>query len=184
METMSETKKMNIHEPEGEEREAVISTRDLTKVYHGRTVVDHVSITIRKGDIYGLIGKNGAGKTTLMRMILTLAHPTSGTVSILGRASGRSALSHVGALIEAPALYDHCTAEENLKRFCILSQADPARIPGLLQEVGLGNTGGKKAGQFSLGMKQRLGIAIALLGDPEILILDEPVNGLDPAGIK
>lgn len=164
--------------------EYVVETDQLTKTYKTKNAVDSVSIRVRKGAVYGLIGKNGAGKTTLMRMLLSLAHPTGGKMSLFGQDVGPATLSRVGSLIEAPALYGKCTAQENLKRFCILYGVDPARIPELLDTVGLGDVGNKKASEFSLGMKQRLGLAVAMLGDPELMILDEPVNGLDPAGMK
>lgn len=165
-------------------RDLVIETRNLNKAFHDKKAVDDVSIHVKKGAVYGLIGKNGAGKTTLMRMLLSLAFPDSGEMFLLGKGVGRETLSRVGSLIEAPALYGRCTAKENLERFCILYKADPACIPGLLDLVGLSDVGKKKANQFSLGMKQRLGLAIAMLGDPEVMILDEPVNGLDPTGMK
>ena len=141
-------------------------------------------MTVNKGDIYGFIGKNGAGKTTFMRVVLGLSAPTEGTVELFGGLSPEEAGKKIGALIEAPGIFPHCTAKENMKRFAILKDEDESKIDGLLDFVGLGDVGNKKAGKFSLGMKQRLGIAIAMLGDPELLILDEPVNGLDPTGMK
>ena len=162
----------------------VIETKALTKKYGERAVVNQVSVHVKKGDIYGLIGKNGAGKTTLMRLILGLAVPTSGEVILFGGEKPASARKKIGSLVEAPALYKNETAYENMKRFSYLAPTSDDEIKRLLEFVGLGDTGTKKAGAFSLGMKQRLGIAIALLGDPEILILDEPINGLDPAGIR
>ena len=162
----------------------VIETRNLTKKFRNRNAVDDVSIHVKKGAVYGLIGRNGAGKTTLMRMLLSLANPTEGEMYLFGQKDSASQLCRVGSLIEEPAIYRNCTAQENLKRFCILYGSDPACIPGLLETVGLQDVGHKKAGKFSLGMKQRLGIAIAMLGNPELMILDEPVNGLDPTGMK
>ena len=164
--------------------EPVLQTGELTKVYSGKTVLNKVNMTVKRGDIYGFIGKNGAGKTTLMRIVLGHAGKTSGDFKLFGGENMRTAGKKMGSLIEAPALYMNCTALENLNRFSILSNADPKYNQWLLDYVGLGNAGKKKAGQFSLGMRQRLGIAIALLGNPEFLILDEPVNGLDPEGIK
>ena len=164
--------------------ETILKTNSLTKVYGTRKVVDGVSMTINKGDIYGFIGKNGAGKTTFMRMILSLTSVTNGEVELF---DGRSILevgNKIGSLIEAPGLYKNATAYENLKRFSILYGADESKINEILKFVNLDNTGNKKAKDFSLGMRQRLGIAIALLGEPEFLVLDEPINGLDPAGIK
>ena len=164
--------------------ETVLRTVGLTKHFGRARAVDHVSMTVNKGDIYGFIGKNGAGKTTFMRVVLGLSAPTEGTVELFGGLSPEEAGKKIGALIEAPGIFPHCTAKENMKRFAILKDEDESQIDGLLDFVGLGDVGNKKAGKFSLGMKQRLGIAIAMLGDPELLILDEPVNGLDPTGMK
>ncbi len=164
--------------------ETVLRTVGLTKRFGRASAVDHVSMTVNKGDIYGFIGKNGAGKTTFMRVVLGLSAPTEGTVELFGGLSPEEAGKKIGALIEAPGIFPHCTAKENMKRFAILKDEDESQIDGLLDFVGLGDVGNKKAGKFSLGMKQRLGIAIAMLGDPELLILDEPVNGLDPTGMK
>lgn len=171
--------------------ETVLKTEGLTKAFGKKTVVNQISMTIRRGDIYGFIGKNGAGKTTFMRLILGLAIPDAGTVSLFEGEDRRSAGAKIGSMIEAPALYTGCTALENLRRFAIISNGvngagkkDDKALMELLELVGLQDTGKKAAGHFSLGMKQRLGLAIALLGDPEFLVMDEPVNGLDPAGIK
>ena len=164
--------------------ETVLRTVGLTKRFGRASAVDHVSMTVNKGDIYGFIGKNGAGKTTFMRVVLGLSAPTEGTVELFGWLSPEEAGKKIGALIEAPGIFPNCTAKENMKRFAILKDEDESKIDGLLDFVGLGDVGNKKAGKFSLGMKQRLGIAIAMLGDPELLILDEPVNGLDPTGMK
>ena len=169
------------------EQEWVIETKRLSKQYKSKFAVNDVSMRVRRGDIYGLIGKNGAGKTTLMKMILGLAAPTSGEVCLFGNTDAKAVTlsrSRIGSLIEDPGLYKGCTAYENMLRFAILYGADKGEIEDLLRLVGLENTGKKKAGVFSLGMKQRLGIAIALLSHPEVLVLDEPINGLDPAGIK
>lgn len=164
--------------------EYVIKTNDLTKRYGDKTVVDRVSISIKKGEIYGLIGKNGAGKTTLMKLLLGLTEPDSGEITLFGTTSLGKARKRIGALVETPSLYKNETALENMRRFAILSHTTDEGIRGLLRFVGLENTGRKKVREFSLGMRQRLGIAIAMLGGPELLILDEPVNGLDPEGIK
>ncbi len=171
--------------------ETVLKTEGLTKAFSKKTVVNEISMTIRRGDIYGFIGKNGAGKTTFMRLILGLAIPDKGTVSLFEGEDRRTAGAKIGSMIEAPALYTGCTALENLRRFSIISNGvkgagkkDDKELTELLELVGLQDTGKKAAGHFSLGMKQRLGLAIALLGDPEFLVMDEPVNGLDPAGIK
>ena len=164
--------------------EYVIETKDLVKKFNNKVAVDHVNLHVQKGDIYGYIGRNGAGKTTTMRAILGTLIPTSGEIILFGKNDLNNQRRRIGSLIEAPGIYKNCTASENMKRFSILSGGDDKQIKELLEFVGLGNTGKKKAGQFSLGMKQRLGIAIALLGNPELLVLDEPINGLDPAGIK
>ncbi len=164
--------------------ENILETRSLTKKYGDKIAVNGMSLHVRRGDIYGLIGKNGAGKTSLMKLLLGLTTPDSGEMVLLGERNADRARRKIGSLIEAPALYKNETAFENMKRFAILSPTSDAEIRKILQLVGLGNTGTKKAGAFSLGMRQRLGIAIALLGNPEVLILDEPINGLDPAGIK
>lgn len=164
--------------------EYIIETEGLTKRYGKRLCVNNISIHIAKGDIYGFIGRNGAGKTTAMRLILGLARPTSGKIKLFNSDDLNAQRKKIGSLIEAPGLYKRCSALENMKRFSILYGGDDKEIEELLSFVGLNGVGNKKVSQFSLGMKQRLGIAIALLGNPEVLILDEPVNGLDPAGIK
>ena len=164
--------------------ETVLKTNKLTKVYGRRKVVDGVSMTINKGDIYGFIGKNGAGKTTFMRTVLSLTSISSGEVELFDGKRIEEVGNKIGSLIEAPGLYKNATAYENLKRFSILYGADESKINDILRFVNLDKTGKKKAKDFSLGMRQRLGIAIALLGDPDFLVLDEPINGLDPAGIK
>ena len=162
----------------------VVETSVLTKRYGLKLAVNKMSVHVRKGDIYGLIGKNGAGKTTLMKLLLGLAIPDSGSIRLFKSGNLDASRKKIGSLIEAPALYKNESAFENMKRFAILAPTTDDEIKRLLELVGLGDTGKKKAGEFSLGMRQRLGIAIALLGNPEILILDEPINGLDPAGIK
>lgn len=143
-----------------------------------------MSVHVKPGDIYGLIGKNGAGKTSLMKLLLGLTMPTEGEIRLFGSTDLHKGRRKTGSLIEAPALYKNETAFENMKRFALLAPTPDKDIPAILKTVGLENTGRKKAGEFSLGMRQRLGIAIALLGRPDVLILDEPINGLDPAGIK
>lgn len=162
----------------------VIETTNLVKQYGLKLAVNNVSIHVERGDIYGLIGKNGAGKTTLMKMLLGLTFPTSGSMRLFGSDDLNAARSKIGSLIEAPGLYTGESAYQNLKRFAMLTEASEEQIHRLLALVGLSNVGNKKVGSFSLGMKQRLGIAIALLANPELLVLDEPINGLDPAGIK
>lgn len=162
----------------------LLETNKLTKKYSGRAVVNAVDMHIEQGDIYGFIGKNGAGKTTLMRMVLNLAFPNEGEIRVFGSTNLSEAGKKIGSLVENPGFYHNCTARENLLRFSTLYGADAKKVDEILQFVGLADTGKKKAKQFSLGMKQRLGIAIAMLGEPELMILDEPVNGLDPAGMK
>ncbi len=163
----------------------IIETKELYKHYGDKIAVNKMSLHIKKGDIYGLIGKNGAGKTSLMKLLLGLTSPNSGQIRLFDNDNLNEGRQKIGSLIEAPALYKNETAFENMKRFSILAGSNHNQeINHILQLVGLGDTGKKKCGSFSLGMRQRLGIAIALLGNPEILILDEPINGLDPAGIK
>ncbi len=162
----------------------VIETNNLSKKFPNKLAVDKVSVHVEKGDIYGLIGRNGAGKTTLMKMILGTLFPTEGEIALFGNSNLDVERRKIGSLIEAPGLYRGCTAFENMKRFSLLYGGTDEEIKELLDFVGLGNTGKMKAGHFSLGMKQRLGLALSLLGNPEVLVLDEPINGLDPAGIK
>lgn len=164
--------------------EYILRTKNLTKQFGEKFAVRGVSMQIRKGEIYGFIGKNGAGKTTLMRLILGAAMPTDGSIELFGGEDENSARHRIGALLEYPRIYKNCSALENLRRFAILTGNDTDELEDILELVGLGKVGNKKAGQFSLGMKQRLAIGIALLGHPEFLVLDEPINGLDPAGIK
>lgn len=166
--------------------EYLLTTHHLTKTYGRHKAVDGVSLHLRQGDIYGLIGRNGAGKTTLLKLLSGLAAPTAGDFTLFG-ATGRRArayLSRVGTLIEAPGIYPNLSAAENLKLKCLaLGVRQKGLVPHLLATVGLEGAGRKQVRNFSLGMKQRLGIALALVGDPDLLILDEPINGLDPQGI-
>lgn len=164
--------------------EFALRTFGLTKKFGGKIVLNNVSLNIRKGDIYGFIGPNGAGKTTAMKIILDLLKPTSGDIELFGAMRTNGSLNHVGSLIESPGLYTGCTAYENMKRLSIICGGTDEDIRFYLRMVGLEGAVNKKVGAFSLGMKQRLGIAIALLGNPEMLILDEPVNGLDPMGMR
>ena len=162
----------------------IVEAKDLCKRFGGKMAVDHVDMTVRKGDIYGLIGKNGAGKTTFMRIICGLAAPTSGRLRLFGSDDLEQQRHKKGCSIEDPARYPAMTAQENMEVYRIaLGIPGQQIIPDLLEFVGLHDLGHKKAKDFSLGMKQRLMIAIALLGRPELLILDEPMNGLDPTGI-
>lgn len=166
----------------------VLTTEALTKQYKHFSALNGLSIHVPKGAIYGLVGQNGAGKTTLIRLICGLQKPTSGSYTLYGVSSGEKEIAKarrkMGAVVESPSIYLDLTAEENLKeQYQILGRKGEDGISDLLHLVGLENTGAKKARDFSLGMKQRLGIAVALAGEPDFLILDEPVNGLDPRGI-
>lgn len=162
----------------------ILKTIDLCKSFSGQMAVNNISLNIKKNSVYGLLGPNGAGKSTTLKMITGILKPTSGSIEFDGHLWKRNDLEHIGALIEMPPLYENLTAYENLKVRTTLLGLDDARINEVLQIVQLTNTGKKRAGQFSLGMKQRLGIAIALLNHPKLLILDEPTNGLDPVGIE
>lgn len=165
----------------------IIEASKITKSYGNRKILDGVDITVREGEIYGLVGRNGAGKTTLIRSILGLVEPDSGEIKING-ALGKNALEFerkkIGSLIDSPALITHLSALDNLKAFALaFGRYDEGKLRELLHSVGLNADDTLKVKNFSLGMKQRLAIAIALIGEPNILILDEPVNGLDPTGI-
>src|SRR5262245_49519690 len=161
-------------------------THDLTKRYGGRAAVDNLSIEVPAGVVAGFIGPNGAGKTTTMAMLLGLVRPSAGTATVLGASIEHPAayLGHVGALIESPAFWPGLTGIENLRALAMLGGHDEGRIPEVLALVGLEARGSNRFGEYSFGMKQRLGIAAALIGDPALLVLDEPTNGLDPAGIN
>ncbi len=166
-------------------RNALIETRNLTKRYGSRIVaVDSLSLTVRRGEVYGFLGPNGAGKTTTLRMLLGLIRPTSGTTSVLGRPPGDpESLARVGALIESPAFYPHLSGWRNLRVIARYAGVSKKRIEAALEAVELTDRASDKFKTYSQGMKQRLGVAAALLKDPELLILDEPTNGLDPAGM-
>ena len=168
--------------------EYVLQTQSLSKHYGHFKALDNLTMRVPKGSIYGFVGKNGAGKTTLIRLICGLQRPTAGSFTLYGKESvGQEivrARRRMGAVVETPSMYMGMTAIDNLKQQAlVLGLPDFARLPEILELVGLENTGKKKAKHFSLGMRQRLGIAIALVGDPDFLVLDEPVNGLDPQGI-
>lgn len=163
---------------------AILKTNNLCKDFKKQKVVNNVSITVRENSIYGLLGPNGAGKSTTLKMITGMLRPTSGKVLFNGHEWNRKDLEQIGALIEIPPLYENLSAVENLEVRAKLLNIPKTRIDKVLKMVDLQNTGRKKAGQFSMGMKQRLGIAIALLNSPKLLILDEPTNGLDPIGIQ
>nr|WP_068784464.1 ABC transporter ATP-binding protein [Paenibacillus phocaensis] len=164
----------------------IIQTEGLTKTYRGRAAVDHLNLEIAKGDIYGFLGPNGAGKTTTIRMLLGLIQPTSGSIHIFGRELRRDKLAilrRIGSLVESPSYYGHLSAVDNLEAIRRILQVPKSRIDEVLDIVSLTSEARRPVKGFSLGMKQRLGIAASLLGHPELLILDEPTNGLDPSGI-
>ena len=166
--------------------EYLLTTNGLTKQYGRHKAVNAVNLHIRQGDIYGLIGRNGAGKTTILKMLSGLAAPTEGEFSLFGK-TGRDSyeyMSRVGTLIEEPGIYPNMSAAENLRLKCLaVGVRKKGTVDELLRTVGLADVGKKKVKKFSLGMKQRLGIALALAGNPDLVILDEPINGLDPQGI-
>ena len=164
--------------------EYVIETENLTKKYKNKTVVNNINMKVEKGKIYGLLGKNGAGKTTTMRMLLNMATKTSGKIMLFGNVPDNSTYRKIGSIIETPGFYENLTAEENLKIISkIRGNYSKENIDEILTSVSLDDNN-KKYRDFSLGMKQRLGIAAAIMHNPELLILDEPINGLDPIGIK
>lgn len=164
----------------------VINTEGLSFTFGNQQVVKSVSLRVPAGSIYGFLGPNGAGKTTTIKLLLNLLRPESGSIHIFDQElqSNREAiLAQTGSLIEQPAIYAHLSGRENLKNRALLLQVPASRVEEMLTLVQLKDAADKKAGRYSLGMKQRLGIALALLGDPKLLILDEPTNGLDPNGI-
>lgn len=166
--------------------EYVVSTNCLTKAYKEELALDSLTLHVKKGEIYGFIGRNGAGKTTCMKILCGLAAPTSGEISLFGKTGSevRQVQERIGNLIEAPGLFPDMTARENLMcKYLAMGIHKKGYIEEILELVGLADTKKKKVKNFSLGMKQRLGIAMALLGEPDILLLDEPINGLDPQGI-
>ena len=166
----------------------VIETKDLSKIYSKTKVVDSINMHVEKGKIYGLLGKNGAGKTTTMCMLLNLTYPSSGDVFLFGKDPkkySKEIYPKIGSIIETPGFYENLTAYENLKIIAKLrGEYNPVNINSVLKMVNLDQEKSKKFKDFSLGMKQRLGIAAAIMHSPELLILDEPINGLDPFGIK
>lgn len=164
--------------------EYILQTRQLTKKYKRSTILDDISINVRKNTVYGLLGPNGAGKSTTLKIISGLLKPTSGEVIFNGNQWTRKDLVHIGSLIENAPLYGNLTARENLEVINTILGLPKERIQEVLQIVGLTNTGSKRVMNFSMGMKQRLGIALAILNRPKLLILDEPTNGLDPIGIQ
>lgn len=180
------------NDTEGRGREnmekSVIQTHGITKMYKRFAAVSDLSIQVNRGDIYALVGQNGAGKTTLLKMVCGLTPPTSGKLALFGKtAEGdlNRARSHMGTMIETPGFYPYLSARDNLEYYRIQrGSKDDQAVTQALQFVGLADTGSKKFRSFSLGMKQRLGLALAVMEHPDILVLDEPINGLDPMGIK
>jgi len=166
----------------------VIRTHDLTKHFKTITAVDEINFEVHQGEVFGFLGPNGAGKTTTIAMLLGLVHPSMGSAEVLGhdiRRDKGQALSRVGAIVETPAFYPYMSGIDNLRIFARIDGGDAeGDIPALLEQVGLERRGQDKVGTYSTGMRQRLGLASALLGNPELLILDEPTNGLDPAGMQ
>jgi ABC-2 type transport system ATP-binding protein len=168
-------------------REVILSTKNLTKKYNNTFAVNNINLEVKQGEIYGLVGKNGAGKTTLLRMVTGQAFATDGDVELFGETSSKglsSGRKRLGSIIEVPSFYSNLTAEQNLEYYRI-QRGIPGKscVTETLKEVGLTHAGKKKYKSFSLGMKQRLGLALALMNKPELLLLDEPINGLDPFGI-
>ncbi|UQZ35302.1 lantibiotic ABC transporter ATP-binding protein [Paenibacillus sp. PK3_47] len=165
-------------------QDLILETKDLCKSFKQQPAVDKVSLAVPRNSVYGLLGPNGAGKSTTLKMVCGMLRPGSGSILFDGHAWTRKDLGGIGTLIESPPLYENLTARENLKVRTLALGLPESRIDETLAIVDLAHTGKKRAGQFSMGMKQRLGIAIALLNHPKLLILDEPTNGLDPIGIQ
>lgn len=166
----------------------VLKTNGLCKQYKDFKALNGITMSVPKGSIYGFVGRNGAGKTTLIRLVCGMQFPTEGEIEIYGVKSSDAAIAdsrkRIGAVVETPSLFPEMTAQDNLKyQYRLLGMPSFDGIPELLKLVGLENTGSKRAKDFSLGMRQRLGIAVAMCGNPDFLILDEPINGLDPQGI-
>jgi ABC-2 type transport system ATP-binding protein len=164
----------------------MIAAHGLTKIYGQKTAVDGITFTVEPGRVTGFLGPNGAGKSTTMRMILGLDRPSAGSVTVNGHryADSPAPLREVGALLEARALHPGRSARDHLRWLAVSNAIPASRVDEVLDLVGLEAVAGQRVGKFSLGMGQRLGIAVALLGDPPVVVLDEPVNGLDPEGIR
>jgi ABC-type multidrug transport system ATPase subunit len=175
---------MNLLGERRDDGDIVVRTDRLTKSYGDRVAADAVSLTARRGEVYGFLGPNGAGKTTTLRMVLGLIRPTSGSALVLGRPAGTAeATARVGALVEGPGFYPYLSGRDNLRVMARLRGLADTAADESLERVDLGARGGDRFGSYSLGMKQRLGVASALMGDPDLVVLDEPTNGLDPAGM-
>jgi ABC-type multidrug transport system ATPase subunit len=169
----------------GQNDALLVETHGLTKRYGNRiTAVDELDLTIKRGEVYGFLGPNGAGKTTTLRMLLGLIKPSSGAATVLGEEPGApTGLDRLGALVESPAFYPYLSGRDNLRVMARYSSVEPSRVEEVLQQVELSGRADDKFKKYSLGMKQRLGVAAALLKNPELLVLDEPANGLDPKGM-
>jgi ABC-type multidrug transport system ATPase subunit len=164
--------------------ENVVQTQELTKRYGDRLAVDRVSMTVKRGEVYGFLGPNGAGKTTTLRMMLGLVRPTAGSASVLGLPAGSAAATaRIGALVEGPGFYPYLSGRDNLRVMARYRGLPDGVVSDALKRVDLFDRGGDKFKSYSLGMKQRLGVASALMGEPDLVVLDEPTNGLDPAGM-
>lgn len=167
-------------------KQPAIVARHLTKSFGGKEVIHDCSLSVEQGSLYGVLGRNGAGKTTLFKLLLGLQHPTAGSSSVMGLDSiqdSAAILRRTGSLIETPVFYEHLSAIENLRLHLAYMEKEADPLP-VLEQVGLGDMGCQPVSEFSLGMRQRLGIARALVHQPEVLMLDEPINGLDPVGIR
>ncbi len=170
----------------GKQNMLAVETLALTKTYKGKAAVSHLNMKVQEGAIYGFIGRNGAGKSTTLKMLCGLARPTEGEIRLFGKsANDPVTVRRVGCLIESAGLYPHMTARQNavMKAKC-MGLTDPKAVDRVLEATGMAGAGTKKVKLFSMGMKQRLGIALALLGNPDLLVLDEPINGLDPEGVR
>ncbi|MBC3798336.1 lantibiotic protection ABC transporter ATP-binding protein [Acetobacterium tundrae] len=165
-------------------KDIILETRSLTKTFKKQVAVKNISLSLERNSVYGLLGPNGAGKSTILKMITGMLKPTDGEIIFNNHLWSRNDLSQIGSLIESAPLYENLSARENLKVRTLVLEIPDTKIDEVLEIVDLRDTGKKKAGNFSMGMKQRLGVAIALLNNPKLLILDEPTNGLDPIGIQ
>jgi ABC-type multidrug transport system ATPase subunit len=165
--------------------DAMVEVAGLTKRYRTTVAVDGLDLTVRRGEVYGFLGPNGAGKTTTLRILTGLISPSAGTVRVLGgRPGDPRTMARTGSLVESPAFYPYLSGRDNLRVLASYAQVPRSRVDGALDEVDLAERAEDRFGTYSLGMKQRLGVAAALLKDPELVILDEPTNGLDPAGMR